>query len=100
MSAEALAALYIQMDDDEAVRRSLAAGDFAGADLDDTEQALLRAAASEELPEVIPFSSKLILPARFAAIDHIGKHLSSPTSQASWLANFDQRQLSHIAPGM
>jgi len=49
---------------------------------------------------VVAFSYQVALPARHAAIDYVGKNISSPTTQASWLSFFDQRQLAHIAPGM
>lgn len=99
MSAEALATLYMEMDDDDAVRRSVVGGDYGGADLDAGEQILIRQAAGEELPEVLGFAAQVSMPSRFAAIDYIGKNLSSPQAQGSWLAFFDQRQLAHIAPG-
>lgn len=99
MSAEAMATLYLELDDDDARRRSIAAGDFGDADLDDAERDMIRRAAAEELPEVIPFSADLVMPNRFAALDYIGKNLTSPVAEASWLAQFNSRQLAHIAPG-
>jgi hypothetical protein len=100
MSAEALATLYIEMDGDDAVRNAVAGGDFRGADLDLAEQDLIRSAAAEDLPEVIPFSSQLSMPSRHAAISYIGKNIAAPQAQAQWLSFFDQRQLAHIAPGL
>jgi hypothetical protein len=99
MSAEAVATLYMQLDGDEDARRRIAAGELGDVDLDDAERAIIQAAAAEELPEVILFAATVPLPNRYAAIDYIGKNLSSPGAQAQWLGFFDQRQLAHIAPG-
>ena len=99
MSAENVATLYMQLDDDEQARSAIAGGDFGSLELTAAEAELIRAAASEQLPEVIGFGNTLLLPARHAAIDYVGKNLTAPGAQAGWLTFFDERQLAHIAPG-
>ena len=100
MSAESVATLYMQLDDDEEARVAIAGGDFGSLELTEPEAELIRAAAAEQLPEVIGFGNTLLLPARHAAIDYVGKNLTSPGAQAGWVSFFDQRELAHIAPGL
>jgi hypothetical protein len=89
----------MELDTDDEARSRIAAGELGDAELDDAERAMIRAAAAEELPEVVLFANTVQLPNRYAAINYVGKNLSSPQAQASWLTFFDQRQLAHIAPG-
>jgi hypothetical protein len=105
MAAETVARLYIDMDGDEALRRLLAAGSFPASRgaLTPDERALVRAAAAEELPDVVGFEASdepIELPGRFAAIEHINKNLTSPAAEAEWQDFFEQHRLERIATSM
>lgn len=93
MAAERVAVLYMAMDDDDAVRRRLLAGEFTSeeaAELSDYERRLLTDAATEDLPDVTGYVAggpkvEFWAPYRHITINYVGLHVNDPSVQASFL---------------
>ena len=93
MAAEDVARVFMRIDDEDARRGALAAGDFSGveAELDDYERRLLVDAATEELPDVSGFALEpgqqvgVWAPYHYVATQYITRNLTEPGVQASFL---------------
>jgi hypothetical protein len=94
MAAEDVARIYMRIDDEDDLRRSVAAGDFSdvgGAELDDYERRLLADAATEEMPDVAGFALEpgqqvgVWAPYHYVATQYITRNLSEPGVQAAFL---------------
>ena len=94
MAAEDLARIYMRIDDDDALSRAVAAGDFSGvgdAELDDYERRLLVDAAAEEMPDVAGFALEpgqkigVWAPYHYVATQYITRNVSDPGVQAAFL---------------
>ena len=96
MAVDEMARLYMAMDE-EPVRQQVLRGEWeqvGGSDLTAEEQAMLLAAAEEELPDVSGFDGTPIIvtaQSHFDVINHIGANLAGPSAQASFLAWQQQR---------
>ncbi len=94
MAAEDLARIYMRIDDDDALRAAVAAGDYSdlgGADLDEYERRLLRDAATEDMPDVAGFALEpgqkvgVWAPYHYVATQYITRNVSDPGVQATFL---------------
>lgn len=94
VAAEDVARIYMAMDEDDAVRGFVRAGDFAAVGeggLDDYERRLLTDAAGEDLPDVSGFSLQpgerltVWAPYRYVAINYANTFMTNPQMQADFL---------------
>ncbi len=93
MAAEDLARVYMRIDDDDALRAAVAAGDFSGvgADLDEYERRLLSDAATEDMPDVTGYALQpgqkvgVWAPYHYGATQYITRNVSDPGVQATFL---------------
>jgi hypothetical protein len=93
VGAERVALLYMAMDDDDAVRRRLLAGEYSdeeAAELSAYERKLLTDAATEDLPDVTGYDAggpkvSFWAPYRHITLNYVGLNLTDPSLQASFL---------------
>jgi hypothetical protein len=95
MAAEDVARIYMQLDESDAIRLSVARGDFEAfgvPSLTDSEKKMLVDAASEELPDVTGYNfgpeQQLTVwaPYRFVTEQYVTRFTKDPATQSRFLS--------------